>query len=98
MPASSLIFMPELDDNKTPVKSIDLSTEDFFLDRARSGKYFVDSQLAHRVLLDGCDLVMKKVCGEELRLDKVDCQLRDAYEYACQYWEEHRRACARSKL
>jgi len=47
------------------------SIVDFFLDRTRSGTYYVDGSTAHRVLLDGCTLVMEEVYVKGVRLDMV---------------------------
>ncbi|KAF8961186.1 hypothetical protein BDZ97DRAFT_1829978 [Flammula alnicola] len=104
LPAHPLIFLPKLEDNKedngnrTPVQFIDSSIADFFLDRTRSGQHYIDAPSAHGLLLEGCTSVMEKVWGEGLILDKVGSGWRDAYEYACQNWEQHRRAATRSKL
>jgi len=102
LPASALIFIPRSEDNKegendpTPIQFTEPSIVDFFLDRTRSGRYYVDGPRAHSVLLDVCTLVMEEVNGR--RLDMVDWWWRDAYEYACQNWERHRRAGTRAKL
>jgi len=101
LPASPLIFTAgsnkEADDDRTPVRFMESSIVDFFLDRTRSGRYYVDGSTAHRVLLDGCTSVME-VYGKGVRLDMVGWGLRDAYKYACQNWERHRRAGTKSKL
>jgi hypothetical protein len=102
LPASSLIFTAksnkEEDDDRTPVRFIESSIADFFLDRTRSGRYYVDGSRAHQVLLDRCTSVMDEVYGKGVRLDMVGGGLRDAYKYACQNWERHRRAGTKSKL
>ena len=72
---------------------------DFFIDRTRSGRYFVNIPMAHRELLNGCTSVIEKVLREGQRLDRMGCGWGDAYEYACQNLEAHRRdARTRSKL
>ena len=103
LPAALLIFIPKSEDNKkdddrTPIRFIEPSMVDFFLDRTRSGMYYVDGPSAHRMLLDACTSVMEDVYGKETRLDMVGWGRREAFEYACRNWERHRRAGTRSKL
>ena len=106
LPASPLIFIPESeedaknDDDRIPIKFIQSSIIDFFLDRTRSGNYYVDGPRAHRMLLERCTSVMEEVYekGSSLDMPIPDWWWRDAFEYACQNWEKHRRSGTRSKL
>jgi hypothetical protein len=105
LPASPLIFIPkseednEDDDDRIPIKFIQSSIVDFFLDRMRSRDYYVDGPRAHRMLLERCTSVMEDVYGKGSSLGMIpDWWWRDAFEYACQNWERHRRAGTRSKL
>lgn len=102
LPASPLIFTAKSnkgeDDDRTPVRFMESSIAHFFLDRTRSGRYYVDGSRAHQVLLDGCTSVMEEVYGKGVRLDVAGGGLRDAYKYACQNWERHRCARTKSKL
>ena len=102
LPASPLILIPKSEDNEededwVPIRFIDSSIVNFFLDQMRSGRFYVDGPRAHRMLLGGCTLVMKKMY--EGRLDTVrDWWWIDAFKYAHQNWEGHRCASTRSKL
>lgn len=105
LPASPLIFIPKSegdtkgDDDRIPIRFIQSSIIDFFLDRTRSGNYYVDGPRAHRMLLGRCTSVMKEVHRKGSSLDMIpDWWWRDAFEYACQNWERHRRSGMRSKL
>ena len=100
-PARPLIFIQDNqeENDRTPIQFIHSSIYNFFIDRTRSGRYFVDVSMAHRELLNGCTSVIEKVFREGQRLDRMGCGWRDAYEYACQNFEAHRRAARmRSKL
>jgi len=83
LPASSLILIPKLqedkedDDDRIPIQFIESLIVDLFHDRTRSGKYYVDGPRAHRMLLDGYTSVME-VYGRGQRLDMVGWGWRDA--------------------
>lgn len=64
LPASPLIFVPKSEDTNedhipTPIRFIEPSIVEFFLDRTRSGRFYVNSSRAHKVLLDDCTSVME---------------------------------------
>jgi len=101
LPARPLVFIPDNheENERTPIQFIHSSIYNFFLDRTRSGRYFIDVPMAHRELLNGCTSVIEKVFREGQRLDRMTRGWGDAYEYACQNLEAHRRATrTRSKL
>lgn len=104
LPASPLIFIPKSegdpkdDDDRIPVRFIQSSIIDFFADRTRSRNYYVDGPKAHRMLLGRCTSIMEEVHGKGSSSNMIPDCWRDAFEYACQNWERHRRSGTRSKL
>ena len=97
LPASLFIPIPGLeDDRRTPVRLVDSSVADFFLDRMRSQQYYVDDSRAHAMLLEACNWVMQRVYADQGRYIREDWGWKGAYEYACRNWERHRR-CIRVK-
>ena len=66
LPASPLILIRGTEDNKDDddrisIQFIEPSIFDFFLDRTRSGRYYVDGLRAHRMLLDRCTSVLEEM-------------------------------------
>ncbi|PPQ98227.1 hypothetical protein CVT26_003399 [Gymnopilus dilepis] len=98
-PVHPLIFMPssDKDNEKIPLRIIHPTVVDFFLDRTRSGKYFISGSGAHRVLLEGTTQLMRRIHEDGYHLD-IGSGWQEAYNYACTFWEAHRRAANRSKL
>lgn len=93
LPASLFISIPDSEENdernRAPVRLVDSSVTDFFLDRVRSQQYYVDGSRAHKMLLEACIWVMQRVYAEQGLREGLGW--RGAYDYACRNWERHRR-------
>ena len=100
-PLHSLLLVPEITED--PVRILHKSFPDFLLDpqRCQDMRFLVDPAVHHTEMLLSCLHLMEQklrrnICNLNCGLNRIsdlsDCRkehIRDALEYACQFWTKH---------